>query len=124
MAERSAPNCKCQQKQAEAMKNRHQLGLDELMIVNPGSMAGEAVFLGEDGTVYQVQGLGEEDEPQRLGQFFLGEDGALYQVQGFGAGSTAEPGEGSGQGLGEDDSPELGRYFLGEDGTLYQVVDK
>ena len=47
------------------------------------------------------------------GQFFLGEDGALYQVQGFDAGSSAEPAEGSGEGLGEDDSHELGRYFLG-----------
>jgi hypothetical protein len=124
MAERSAPNCKCQQKQAEAMKQSHQLGLDELMIVNPGPPGGEAFFLGEDGTLYQVHGLGERDEPQRLGQFFLGEDGALYQVQGFGAGSIAEPGEGSREGLGEDDSSGLGGYFLGEDGTLYKVVDR
>jgi hypothetical protein len=123
MAERSAPNCKCQQKQAEAMKKGHQLGLDELMIVNPGQPGGEAFFLGEDGTLYQVHGLGEGDEPQRLGQFFLGEDGALYKVQGFGAG-TAEPGGGSREGLGEDGSSESGRYFLGDDGTLYKVVDR
>ena len=124
MAERSAPNCKCQQKQAEAMKKAHQLGLDELMIVNPGQPGGEAFFLGEDGTLYQVHGLGEEAELQGTGEFFLGEDGALYQVQGFGAGSTAEPGEGSRKGLGEVDSSELGRYFLGDDGTLYKVVGR
>ena len=124
MAERSVPNCKCQQRQAKAMKKGQQLGLDELMIVNPGHPGGEAFFLGEDGMLYQVQGLGEEDEPQRLGQFFLGEEGALYQVQGFGAGSTDEPGEGSREGLGEGDSPVLGRYFLGEDGMLYEVEDQ
>jgi hypothetical protein len=124
MAERSAPKCKCQQKQAEAMKKSHQLGLDELMIVNPGQPGGEAFFLGEDGTLYQVHGLGEGDEPQRLGQFFLGEDGGLYQVQGFGAASAAERGEGSGQGFGKDDSSEPGRYFLGDDGTLYKVVGR
>ena len=55
------------------------------MIVNPRSSGREAFFLGEDGTLYQVQGLGEGEELQGLGQFFLGEDGALYQVQGFGA---------------------------------------
>ena len=36
-----------------------QLGLDELMIVNPGP-PGTRRFLGEDGTLYQVQGLGDE----------------------------------------------------------------
>ena len=41
MAERSSPNCKCQQKQAEVMKKGHQLGLDELMIVNPGPLGGQ-----------------------------------------------------------------------------------
>ena len=62
--------------------------------------------------MYQVQGLGEEAEPQGTGEFFLGEDGALYQVQGFGAAVRLGP-EGSREGLGEGTSPELGRYFLG-----------
>ncbi len=61
-------------------------GLDELMIVNPGSPGGGAVFLGADGTLYQV-------EPDRVagaelgdlsafevGRFFLGDDGMLYEV--------------------------------------------
>jgi hypothetical protein len=104
------------------MNSGRQLGLDELMIVNPGQPGGEAFFLGADGTLYQVEGLSEEGEPQGLVQLFLGEDGALYQVQGFDAGSTAEPRDGSREGLGEDDSPELGRYFLGADGRLYEVV--
>ena len=59
------------------MRKDQQLGLDELMIVNPSSSGTEATFLGEDGTLYQVQGLGEEDDLQGLGQFFLGEDGTL-----------------------------------------------
>jgi hypothetical protein len=54
------------------MRDQKQLGLDELMIVNPCSSGAEVMFLGADGTLYQVQG-----------QRFLGEDGSLYQVQGF-----------------------------------------
>ena len=92
------------------------------MIVNPGHSATEGLFLGDDGTLYQVQGLGEEAELQGTGELFLGEDGALYEVQGFDAGSTTEPGDGLGAGLEEVDSRELGRYFLGDDGTLYEVV--
>ena len=111
MANPSSPNCKCRQKQGEAMKKGQQLGLDELMIVNPGSPGTEGLFLGEDGTLYQVQGLGEEAESPGTGEFFLGEDGTLYQVQGEGA-----------DGLGEAEAHELGRYFLGEDGTLYELT--
>ena len=69
------------------MRKDQQLGLDELMIVNPSSSGTEACFLGEDGTLYQVQGLGEEKALQGMGQYFLGEDGTLYQVQGSDAGS-------------------------------------
>ena len=92
------------------------------MIVNPSSSGTEALFLGEDGTLYQVQGLGEEEAPQGTGQFFLGEDGTLYQVQGIDAGSSAEHGDSCKPG--RSGRPELGRYFLGEDGTLYEVVAK
>ncbi len=120
MANPSSPNCKCQQKQGDAMKKGQQLGLDELMIVNPGPPGTEALFLGEDGTLYQVQGLGEAAEPQGIGGFFLGEDGTLYQLQGLGSNGSAE--ETVVEGLGEAKGGELGRYFLGEDGTLYELV--
>jgi hypothetical protein len=56
------------------------------MIVNPGPSDSGALLWGEDGTLYQVQGLGQEEEREGLGQFFLGEDGTLYQVQGLGEG--------------------------------------
>jgi len=104
------------------MRTDQQLGLDELMIVNPSSSGAEAMFLGEDSTVYQVQGLGEEHTQQGIGQYVLGGDGSLYQVQGFEAGSSEEPAKHSGENLGEEDGRELGRYFLGDDGVLYEVV--
>lgn len=96
------------------MIQEQQLGLDELMIVNPGLSGAGGFFLGEDGNLYQVQGLDDEDELRGTGQFFLGEDGTLYQVQG-----TAES---SGETLGEESDRELGRYFLGADGVLYEVI--
>jgi len=95
------------------MKTGQQLGLDELMIVNPSPSGTDALFLGEDGTLYQVQGLGKEAEPPGTGEFFLGEDGTLYQVQGLGSNGLGEAEGGEG---------ELGRHFLGEDGTLYERV--
>jgi len=82
------------------------LGLDELMIVNPSPPHPEAYFLGEDGTLYQVQGLGQAQAFPDGGQYFLGEDNTLYQVQGLGQ---------------SDDLQGTGQYFLGEDGTLYQM---
>jgi hypothetical protein len=82
------------------------LGLDELMIVNPSPSDTEAYFLGNDGTLYQVQGLGETEDLQQMGQFFLGDDGTLYQVQGLGE---------------TEDLQQMGQFFLGDDGTLYQV---
>ena len=104
------------------MSKDQQLGLDELMIVNPSSSGTETMFLGEDGTLYQVQGLGEENTQPGMGQYVLGGDGSLYQVQGFEAGSSAEPAKNSGENLGEEDGRALGRYFLGADGALYEVV--
>jgi hypothetical protein len=88
------------------MKRGQRLGLDELMIVNPGPPGSGAFLLGEDGTLHQVQGLGQEEELRGPGNFFLGDDGILYQVQG----------------LEEDEGRDLGRFFLGEDATLYEVV--
>lgn len=121
MADRSSSDCKCRQKQGKGMKMSQQLGLDELMIVNPSSSGSDALFLGQDGTLYQVQGLGEE-APQEMGEFFLGEDGTLYQVQGLDEGSLTKPIGDSDENLGEEDGRELGRYFLGADGALYEVV--
>lgn len=103
------------------MKKDQQLGLDELMIVNPGPSGVEAMFLGEDGTLYQVQGL-RENTQQAMGQYFLSRDGSLYHVQGFEARGSTEPVKNSGEGLGKEDGRALGRYFLGADGMLYEVV--
>ena len=86
------------------MKRGQPLGLDELMIVNPGPTGGGA-FLGEDGYLYGVQALAQAPGFGETGQFFLGDDGALYQVKGLG---------------GSDMSG--GGFFLGEDGFLYQLV--
>ena len=82
------------------------LGLDELMIVNPSPSNTDIYFLGEDGTLYQVQGLGQTEALQGESQYFLGEDGGLYQVQRLGR---------------TNHQYESGQYFLGEDGTLYQI---
>ena len=49
------------------------LGLDELMIVNPGPSGVGAVLLDIRAGAPRVQGLG---------RFFLGGDGTLYQLQG------------------------------------------
>jgi len=104
------------------MRKDQQLGLDELMIVNPSSAAKETIFLGDDGTVYQVQGLDEENTQHGMGQYVLGGKGSLYQVQGFETGSSDEAATHSGEQLGKEDGRELGRYFLGDDGVLYEVV--
>lgn len=104
------------------MRQDQQLGLDELMIVNPGSTRAEAMFLGEDGTLYQVQGLSDERAMEGFGQCFLGEDGSLYHVQGFKADGSTEPATNSDKGSGKEDGPAVGQYFLGADGMLYEVV--
>lgn len=103
------------------MKQHQQLGLDELMIVNPGTSGAEAMFLGEDGMLYQVEGL-EKDTGHGTGQYVLGDDRSLYYVQGFEACESQEPANNSGGGLRKADDPPLGRYFLGADGVLYEVV--
>ncbi len=63
------------------------LGLDELMIVNPGTPPSETTwFLGEDLGLYQIAPLGEEaagatalGEADPLPNYFLGDDGTLYE---------------------------------------------
>ena len=104
------------------MRKDQQLGLDELMIVNPSASGVEAMFLGQDGTLYQVQVLGGENTQKGIGQYVLGGDGALYHVQGFETGSSAEPAKYSSESLGEENGREISRYFLGADGALYEVV--
>jgi hypothetical protein len=66
------------------MNRSRQLGLDELMIVNPGPRDGAAYLLGDDNTLYRIEGLAENDPPTR---FFLGDDGTLYEVIGPGRAS-------------------------------------
>ena len=79
------------------------LGLDELMIVNPGP-GSFAVLLGADGYLHPVNGLGQTNDG-----FFLGEDGDLYKV--------GDPEPAALGGIGQS-SP----YFLGDDGMLYEVI--
>lgn len=67
------------------------LGLDELMIVNPGPAPPPA-------------------------SWFLGDDGGLYRIDHAGA---ARPGARRGEAaLG--DAEHVPRFFLGDDGTLYE----
>jgi hypothetical protein len=103
------------------MKKGQPLGLDELMIVNPSSQDAGMVFLGDDGTLYQVQKL-SEGELQGLGHFFLGEDGTLYKAEGGAQKPTNGRAKSSAENPAEAEERELGRFFLGDDGTLYEVV--
>lgn len=81
------------------------LGLDELMIVNPSPSQTTTYAFGENGTLYELQGLGQTADLLGNEQYFLGDDGTLYELQGLG--QTTD--------LSEDE-----KYFLGDDGTLYQ----
>jgi len=104
------------------MAKKRLSGLDELMIVNPGLPDRERelglgqVFLGEDGTLYRLEGLQEAESPRELAEFYLGEDGALYRLESFGPFHEPHLWEA------EDMRNPSSRYFLGEDGTLYQVI--
>jgi len=94
------------------MKNQNSIGLDELMIVNPGrpGPTGSAdYFLGDDGSLYQVQRIQGGQSEAGLAGFYLGDDGNLYQLHGLQA-LTGLAG-----------APRLPRFFLGEDGTLYEM---
>jgi hypothetical protein len=104
------------------MAKRKALRMDELMIVNPSRPHSGAYFLGEDGTLYHVQGLdlGQATPPAR--SFFRGEDGCLYQGRRRIRESPTAIGEVSRHDLGETRQRERGRFFLGADGTLYEVV--
>ena len=60
------------------------LGLDELIIVNPGTPPAGSWLLGTDGGIYRIDSdlqdaaLGDQ-EP--VPQYFLGEDGVLYEAR-------------------------------------------
>lgn len=101
------------------MKRQSHPDQNELMIVNPGGPGSEEtlgldqLYLGEDGNIYQIQGLEDEEVPQGLNEFYLGEDGALYSLE------SPEP-------LGRYETEmhgSFGGYFLGEDGTLYEAME-
>ena len=85
------------------MSGATRLGLDELMIVNPGP-GSFGVLLGADGYLHPVNGLNETD-----GGFFIGEDGDLYKV------GDPEPAALGGNEL-------FSPFFLGDDGRLYEVI--
>ncbi len=63
------------------------LGLDELMIVNPGPAPADTTwFLGDDGGLYRIDRPGEGTfrdpalgDHEALPKFFLGDDGTLYE---------------------------------------------
>ncbi len=62
------------------------LGLDELMIVNPGPGPTDTTWLlGEDGGLYRIDldegtaGDAGLASPEDLPRFFLGDDGTLYE---------------------------------------------
>ena len=92
------------------MRIERQLGFDELMIVNPSTSRPKAMFLSEDGNLYQADGLSLEHRRQRLEQCFLGADGFVYQLQGIDEEELTEFGG------------EAGECFLGWDGALYEIV--
>lgn len=98
-----------------------QLGLDELMIVNPATPGVGGLFEGEDGTLYQVQGMSEQDKPEGLGQLFLGDDGTLYRAAELNQTGPIESAESVDVGVRQDNGLKLGGYLLAADGTLYEV---
>jgi hypothetical protein len=56
------------------------LGLDELMIVNPGVHGIHALFLDGDGALYAVEAPRDAGRREEGARFFLGDDGTLYQA--------------------------------------------
>ena len=81
MKSRGLADCGCGQRFGAKRSKSEGLGLDELMIVNPGSGRVDGLLLGEGGAAYRVEGLAEQDETRGLGRFFLGEDGTLYRAE-------------------------------------------
>lgn len=100
------------------MKQDRRLGLDELMIVNPSSSSLEALYLGDDGRLYEVEGLAEDERFHAWTQ--LEEISSLFEGQGIEENAIAL-GDELDEGFEEDKVRAVGRYFLGTDGTLYGV---
>jgi hypothetical protein len=101
------------------MARGRRLGLDELMIVNPGSFRAGACLLGGDGALDEVHGLERRDRAPEVRRFFLGGDGTLYEAQ------PLPPNRAIGAAtcrLGDEQAGIPGRFFLGEDGTVYEVM--
>lgn len=86
------------------------LGLDELMIVNPGTGAPPDLFVGDDGALYRVSASNEQRQLEGLG-LFVGDDGSVYRAE-------AAP-SGSGGGVAGDSA--LDGFLLSSDGTLYRI---
>jgi hypothetical protein len=61
------------------------LGLDELIIVNPGSApSATSWFLGADGAVYRLDPQRNEPalgDTEPVPRYFLGDDGTLYETR-------------------------------------------
>lgn len=74
------------------MNGDRRLGLDELMIINPGE-GRDAVFLGEDGVLYRIRRLPEasparDSHTESAPQVLLGDDGIVYRVRSPGSGTS------------------------------------
>jgi len=96
--------CSCSRCQAARRDRSRPLGLDELMIVNPGSPA---------------TGSTRGDE----GRYFLGDDGALYRAETLRDDGTGQSHPNAGSNARAVKALGLGHYFLGADGALYEVIE-
>ena len=94
------------------MNDKERLGLDELMIINPAVGGFGAMILGDDGRLYQLEGIAEESEG--VGHLFLGEDGTLYQLSQSDSRADGDPASRAGG--------SIGSFFLGEGSALYRDV--
>ena len=124
MTTKSPADCGCRRSEGNATLKSQQLGLDELMIVNPTALGVGGLFEGEDGALYQVQGAGEQNEPLGFGQLFLGDDGALYRAEEAKKADPLKSETSNSLGAGEDRDGTLmlGGYLLAADGTLYEIT--
>jgi len=92
------------------------------MIVNPAEPGIGALFEGEDGGLYQLQGMDAERGAHGLGQLFLGDDGALYRAHQANDTPSVASTKGLMEGAGQNDVAKLGGYLLAADGTLYELT--
>lgn len=90
------------------------------MIVNPTPDGAGGIFLGEDGTLYQVQGVSDEPSPA-TGPLFLGDDGTLYRAEGVAEAPASGAAPASASSPATSEIAQLGGYLLAADGTLYEV---